>query len=129
MPVFDELTRSDPSPRSENESSSRFLNRAHTPYWAAVRGLIEEWFSRLPDANQAEVSGRLRSTDDRQFHGAFWELYLHESLVRCGFEVDCHPELRGTSRRPDFLARRDGDAMYVEARVAYESSRGPGDKN
>lgn len=129
MPVFDGLPRSDPSPRNQSESLSRFLTRVHTPYWASVRDLIEDWFSRLPEAAQADVRGRLRSRDDHQFHGAFWELYLHESLIRSGFEVDCHPELAGTSRRPDFLARRDGDAMYVEARTAFASSKGPGDKN
>jgi hypothetical protein len=127
MQVFDERTRLDPSPSRPLESLSQFLNRIHTPYWAAVRDLIENWFTRLPGKAQKDVRGRLRSKDNRQFHGAFWELYLHESLIQSGFEVECHPEVVGTRRVPDFLARRGGAAMYVEARTTFEQSVDPGD--
>jgi hypothetical protein len=58
-------------------------------------------------------------SDDRaQSIGAFWELYLHESLLRFGYEVSPHPEIAGTTRRPDFLARRHEDWFYLEAVVA-----------
>jgi hypothetical protein len=50
--------------------------------------------------------------------GAFWELYLHETLQRSGYEVSSHPEIAGTTRRPDFLARRQEDRIYVEGVVA-----------
>ena len=43
-------------------------------------------------------------------------MYLHECLLRMGYSVACHPELEGTSRRPDFLAEKDGRSVYVEAR-------------
>ncbi|BCB78382.1 hypothetical protein GCM10022251_30340 [Phytohabitans flavus] len=56
--------------------------------------------------------------DDRQVRGAFFELYLHERLLRIGYTVTCHPVLEGTSRRPDFLAERDGRSIYIEARSA-----------
>lgn len=35
-----------------------------------------------------------------------------------GYDVTCHPEVDRTSRRPDFLAEKDGSALYVEARSA-----------
>lgn len=35
--------------------------------------------------------------------------------------MTCHPELEGTSRRPDFLAEKDGRSIYVEARSASSS--------
>lgn len=113
--------RTDPSPASHGDSQFQFLDRVSGPYWDQVRDLIEDWFSRLcPDA-QADVRGRLRSRDDRQSKGAFFELYLHECLLRMGYSVRCHPELEGTSRRPDFLAERDGRSIYVEARSASSS--------
>lgn len=86
-----------------------------------MRDLIEDWFSNLcPDA-QADVRGRLRSRDDRQFNGAFFELYLHQALLAMGYVVTCHPELEGTPRRPDFLAVKDGERVYIEARSASPS--------
>ncbi|WP_157519140.1 hypothetical protein [Herbidospora mongoliensis] len=38
-----------------------------------------------------------------------------------GYDVTCHPEVDGTSRRPDFLAEKDGNAVYFEARSASPS--------
>src|SRR3712207_8522149 len=53
--------------------------------------------------------------------GAFFEVYLHECLRRMGYSVTCHPELEGTSRRPDFLAKKGGRSIFVEARSASAS--------
>jgi hypothetical protein len=119
--IFSAVERTDPSPAGHGDSHFEFIDRVAGHYWDQVRGLIEDWFSRLcPDA-QADVRGRLRSRDDRQSKGAFFELYLHECLLRMGYTVTCHPEVEGTSRRPDFLAEKDGGAVYVEARSASSS--------
>ncbi|WP_188283054.1 hypothetical protein [Streptomyces sp. CBMA29] len=116
--IFSPIERTDPSPAKYEESHSQFIDRVAGSYWEQVRNVIEDWFSRLcPDA-RPDVMGRLRSTDDRQSKGAFFELYLHECLLRMGYAVTCHPEVDGTSRRPDFLAEKDGTAVYVEARSA-----------
>jgi hypothetical protein len=119
--IFSALDRTDPSPAAHGYGDFKFLDRVSGPYWDQVRDLIEDWFSRLcPDA-QADVQGRLRSKDDRQSRGAFFELYLHECLLRMGYTVTCHPALEGTARRPDFLAEKDGRPIYVEARSASAS--------
>lgn len=115
MNIFDDIHRSDGSEAKETESHAAFLNRAHTPYWESVRDFTESWFSRLcPDA-QDDLRGRLRSEDNAQFLSAFWELYLHESLLKAGYAVECHPRLPGTSRRPDFLAISPEQSFYLEA--------------
>lgn len=119
--IFSPGARDDPSPASHGESHAQFLDRVSGPYWDQVRDLIEDWFSRLcPDA-QADLLGRLRSKDDRQSKGAFFELYLHECLLRMGYVVTCHPQLAGTKRRPDFLAEKGGRSIYIEARSASSS--------
>lgn len=84
--------------------------------WDEVRALIEDWFQHLPDAARADVRGRLRSGDDRQFEGAFWELYLYESLRRAGGDITVHPELVGSSRQPDFLVSVGDATFYLEAK-------------
>lgn len=119
--IFSAVERTDPSPAGHGESHSQFIDRVAGPYWDQVRNLVEEWFSRLCSDAQADVRGRLRSRDDRQSKGAFFELYLHECLFRMGYAVTCHPQVDGTSRRPDFLAEKDGSAVYVEARSASSS--------
>jgi len=113
--IFSAIVRTDSSPASHGDSHFQFLEHVSGPYWDQVRDLIEDWFSRLCFDAQADVRGRLRSRDDRQSNGAFFELYLHECLLRMGYMVTCHPELEGTSRRPDFLAEKNGRAIYLEA--------------
>lgn len=111
MSIFSEIARDDPSRRAHGDGQFTFLDRVAGPYWDQVRELIEDWFSRLcPDA-QADIRGRLRSSDDRHVRGAFFELYLHECLLRMGYTVTCHPVLEGTTRRPDFLAEKEGRSI------------------
>jgi hypothetical protein len=49
-------------------------------------------------------------------------MYLHESLLREGFELTPHPEVAGTTSRPDFRARRDEVTIYLEATVIGASA-------
>jgi hypothetical protein len=121
--VFDVFDRSDSLPASHAESRAAFLNRAHTTFWAEVRRVMEEWFARVPADAQRDLRARLRSTDDRQFDAAHWELYLHESLIRAGFSVTLHPSVRGTNRHPDFLVDDGETGFYVEAAVVADSDR------
>lgn len=97
------------------------MDRVAGPYWDQVRDLIEDWFSHLSLDVRADVLGRLRSKDDRQANGAFFELYLHECLLRMGYTVTCHPTVEGTNRRPDFLAEKGDGVVYIEARSASPS--------
>jgi hypothetical protein len=100
------------------------LNRVHTPYFAAIRQLVEDWFGRLDPNAQADVRGRIQDGDDQNFCSAFWELYLHESLLRSGYTVTCHPAMPETSRRPDFLAERSDQSFYLEATTCLPRTRG-----
>jgi hypothetical protein len=122
MGVFDDIERSDTAEARHSESHGEFLNRVHTRYWQAAREVIELWWKHLPPVAADDVRARLRARDDRQFHAAFWELYLHESLRGAGYEVECHPDVPGSPRHPDFLASRDGrPAFYLEARATSDS--------
>lgn len=115
-PVFDDFERTDTTPATHQESSFSFLNRVAGDYWEHPRALLAEWLNRLqsePEYN--DLRQRFRSGDDEQFRSAFLELYLHESLIRAGYAVTIHPEVQGASRRPDFLAERDGLRFFIEA--------------
>jgi hypothetical protein len=104
-----------------SESTFAFLNRAAGPFWDRVRDLMERWFGRLCDDARDDVRARLRSEDNRQFRAAFWELYCHETLLRLGFDVTCHPAVVTGRGRPDFLAERDDLRFVLEATVTGEA--------
>lgn len=77
---------------------------------------MNDWLSRVPPQERRALAGRLRRPDDHTFQAAFLELYLHESLIRSGLDLEIEPALPGTDRRPDFLARSSGESFYLEAR-------------
>jgi hypothetical protein len=120
--LFDVLDRVDSRTSGHSETSFAFLNRVAGPFWDRTRSKTEEWFSRLPSETQADIRGRVRSGDDSQFAGAYWEMYMHESLLREGFVLTAHPELPDAASRPDFLAVRGDTSFYVEATVIGAST-------
>lgn len=119
--VFQPGERQGVGPADHGESRSSYLDRSARPQFAAARDRINAWFARLCSEMQPDVLARLRSADDHQFASGYWELYLHELLVRLGYEVVCEPSLRD-GRSIDFLARRGDGSMYLEATVAHSST-------
>jgi hypothetical protein len=81
---------------------------------------VDEWFSHLCPGLKDGVFQRLRSSDDQEFDAGFWELYLHELFARLGYEITCEPTLPN-GRKVDFLLRRDGAAIYLEATTVGKS--------
>jgi len=116
--VFDDRERTDPSPASHSENTAAFLNRVAGGYWDQVRDLVEDWASRVPEVGGRDIVARLRSSSDRQSRAAFWELYLHETFLRAGYEVELHPSVQGP-RPPDFLVSRGEERFYVEATCVF----------
>jgi hypothetical protein len=84
-------------------------------YWEKCRNATEEWFGRIPDPEQLDLRRRFQSSDDSQHIAAYWEIYLHEFLLRCGYSVQAHPLHGQGVKSPDFLATSAGEAFYLEA--------------
>jgi hypothetical protein len=115
-PLFDEVHRSDASVAGFQESTFAFLNRIAGAYWDYPRSLMQQWMDRIgDDISYNDLLQRLRSKDNEQFRSAYLELYLHESLLRAGYEVVIHPGVPGATRQPDFLAVRGDHRVYIEA--------------
>lgn len=74
---------------------------------------MESWFACYPPSQRERLRSRIRSEDDGQHDAAFFELLLHELLVRLGCRVEVDPE-RGS--RPDFIVDdQKGLRWYLEA--------------
>lgn len=119
--VFSDRERTDASPSGHNEPTAAFLDRVAGGYWDQVRELIENWVANLTESARPDIVGRLRSPDYAQHASAYWELYLHETFIRSGFQVTVHPAVAGSTRQPDFLVTRGSEAFYVEAKCLVSS--------
>jgi hypothetical protein len=115
-PVFSSRPRLDASP-SSGEPTYAFLDRVAGPVWDRIRHLIEAWANDYSPADRADLVRRLQSRDDLEFTAAYWELLLFHGLKALGFEVTCHPEVAGTTKRPDLLVEGDHCSFYLEAKV------------
>ncbi|MFB3882456.1 MAG: hypothetical protein ACE149_14410 [Armatimonadota bacterium] len=121
MLLFDEFERVDTDPMHETETDYHYLNRSARAISVRVREELEEWFSRYPPEEQAELRSRFEFDDDRS---AFFELAVHELLQRLGLKVDIH-EAPGeaTGRRPDFTVHSPKcQSFYLEAVLATGES-------
>ena len=124
MCLFESISRVDSSPRRYTEGHFQFLNRSGRCEAARVRGLIEEWSSHYPSSHRNALHSRITSNDSRLFESAFFELFLHEMLLRLGCEAEIHPSPpSGTARCPDFLVRTpNAGEIYLEATTVTEVS-------
>lgn len=124
MRLFTERPRTDLDSARHAESTYAYLDRSARPEIGAVREVWEQWFTRYPHRPSSNSSveglkkslrGKLMARRDRQQREAFWELYLHESLVRAGCDVTVRPDT------PDFDVRYGDFFFHVEATVRGQS--------
>jgi hypothetical protein len=93
-------------------SQFEFLARCGRPECEPVRVLLNEWYGAYPSDHRERLYQELTS-DDHNSHAAFWELYVFTLLRALGYQVEVHPEIAKTSKRPDFLARVPGGAEFI----------------
>ena len=122
MGVFEEGVREDSRPSQHKESAFAYLSRSARPEAEQARQRIESWFARYPADAANELALRLQSRLDDQHRAAFFELLLHELLLRCGHPVAAiEPKLAHTWKSPDFLVEGQ---FYLEAVAAAGADLG-----
>jgi hypothetical protein len=82
-PPFDEMERSDASPKKAVESDYDFLNRSARPEEQRVRDLVQQWCREYPADEQGEIVSRLRDGD---FRSVTFELYV-SALLRASMSA------------------------------------------
>jgi len=124
MMIFSDTERTYTGAASHAEPIFTFLDRSAREPARRVRELIESWFERYPTNRQKELLSKLRNSDDSQFLPAFFELYIHELLIRLGYRVTIHPELsNGVETHPDFLAVGNQEEFFIEVITPSDQSK------
>ncbi|MBO6495809.1 MAG: hypothetical protein JJ978_09595 [Roseivirga sp.] len=116
--LFPYRNRTDLDPAYHNENTYAYYNRSARNDVSIVRQKIEEWFSNYPQHEQEELKSRFKKT----FSSAFYELFLFQLFSQLGFEIEIHPEIPNSSKRPDFLIKKGKDEFYIEAKETKDKS-------
>jgi hypothetical protein len=111
--LFTDFVRSYDGPIQYGEGTVAYYDRSARPEVGRVRDLVEQWIAAYPVAARAELVARMRR-DGHSFDDAFAELFTFQLLKALGYELDLHPPLPGTSRRPDFFATHAAAQTIVE---------------
>jgi hypothetical protein len=81
-----------------------------------LRSIVNGWLAEMPEPERGELITRMQNGGDREFGTALCELAVHAFLLRSGCKVLVHPQVPGSSKRPDFAATDQGGnpLAYVE---------------
>ena len=120
--IFDEKIRTDNDPARQSESFYSYLDRSARAEADKIRNILEEWVSLYPTNDHPNFINKLRSTDDKVFLPAFFELYLYALMKKLNAErIDVEPSVVGITTKPDFYAHFPADKnIYIEARCLSE---------
>ena len=105
-------------PASPGESTFDYLQRSNRQEAIQRCRWIDEWFESLPPNVRPAFESRLKAKSSRNFHGALFELQVHEILRRLNCMVEVEANFPGTKHKLDFLARNEGQTFYVEATIS-----------
>jgi hypothetical protein len=123
LKLFETLERTNREPADYSEKQFKFLNRSARKRDARIRDLLELWFAEYPTPEQSELKRRFESVKAQSFESAFFELCIHAILKRLGCRLTPHPEMPGTTKRPEFLvAEPNGSTFILEARLTGSGS-------
>jgi hypothetical protein len=122
--VFDAACRWLEGGADHDISAFDYLNGSMRVEADRVREIIDMMFASYPAVGKADLRSRLRSRQDEQHLGAFFELALHHLMTSNGCAVEIHPAVPGSTKNPDFLVMPPrGEPFYLEATLATGRTR------
>lgn len=122
MKLFDDKERTNHELPTRTDSAFDYLNNTARPDAAKLRALIESWFQRYLETKKSDPSKngkfdlqqRFQSDSDDVHHSAYFEVLLHEILIKTGVKVEVHPAPQtGFTTKPDFLVTKDEYTQFI----------------
>jgi len=117
--LFELRDRSYMGPANLNENTYDYFCRSGRNSISIVRQTLNNWFLNYPEDEKNELKKRFK----KSYSSAFFELFIFELFRKQGFEIVIHPELVDSSKKPDFLIKKDRLEIYVEAKEARDKTR------
>lgn len=117
--LFDDTSDRIKGPSDNNENSFNYYHKSDRYDIRIIRETLENWFFEYPELEQKELKNRFK----KDFDSAFFELFLHQLFRKLGYQIIIHPELKNSTKRPDFLIIKEESRTYVEAKICYDKTK------
>lgn len=118
MQLFDEIPLTDVVQVQNNDPIYDHYNRCNRDNDATIRNMLVNWFVEYPEFQRDELKTRFK----KAFYDCFFELFLYKMFMSLGFEIEIHPPLPNSLKRPDFLIKKNGLRIYIEAKTVHGKS-------
>lgn len=116
--LFDKTTEIIHGSANNNENSYNYYHKSNREDINIIRQTLETWFFKYPNSEQEELKNRFK----KDFDSAFFELFLYELFSKQGYKIEIHPNLKNSTKRPDFLIVKGNQQIFVEAKVCYDKT-------
>lgn len=110
--LFDKKERTLQGPADYNTDIYSYYNDSARPDVGHVRDQLESWFAKYPQDEKEELKSRVKAT----FNSAIFELFIFALFTELGYSLKIHPVIAGTTKRPDYLAKKGNDLFYIEVK-------------
>lgn len=118
MKLFEDKNRAYLKPALNNENTYDYYDRSSRQDVAKIREVLNRWFINYPETEKYELKQRFK----KKFSCAFYELFIFNLFRLQGFNIEIHPKVPNSEKRPDFLVSKDELKFYLEAKVAKGES-------
>jgi hypothetical protein len=129
--LFEKCERTRTEPLQRGEGLFEFYDRCAAPGYHEFRAVVNGWLTQMQADARNDLISRMRYGGDREFGSSLIEVSLHAFIVGSGCKAIPHPEVRGTTKRPDFLVTDQAGTplAYVEVTTVNPSHKQAAEKN
>ena len=119
MELFKNIERTYLGPSNHNENPYDYYNRSDRKDISIIRETLNGWFRNYPNDEKVE----LKSSFKKKFDDCFYELFLFQMFTKLGFDIQVHPDLPNSSKKPDFFLKKGDLELYAEAKIVKNKSQ------
>jgi hypothetical protein len=129
--LFERRERTRTEPLQRGEGLFEFYNPSASPGYDEFRAVVNAWLAQMPADAANDLISRMRYGGDREFGASLAELSLHAFILGSGCKAIPHPEVPGTTNRPDYLVTDQAGTplAYVEVTTVNPSHKQAAEKN
>jgi hypothetical protein len=129
--LFEDRQRTRTEPLRRGEQLFDFYDSCASSGYDEFRSVVNGWLAQMPADDRAALITRMRYGGDREFGSSLSELSIHTFIAGSGSRARPHPEVPGSTKRPDYAALDQADVpiAYIEVTTVNPPAAEEAEKN